>query len=113
MSEPLSSFAARLKWARERARLPGGDPVSQKRLAKIARLAPAHVGLLESGLVKRPDMNTASSLAAALGTTMDWLWAGAGNAPTEAESNAAISASIASLDPDTIADDTAPLAAVG
>jgi len=113
MDEPLSSFAARLKWARERARLPDGEPVSQKRLAKIARLAPAHVGLLENGSVKRPDMNTASSLAAALGTSMDWLWTGVGNAPTEAESNAAISAAFAAQDPNTIADDAAPLAAVG
>lgn len=108
MDEPLSSFGARLKWARERARLPDGEPVSQKRLAKIARLAPAHVGLLENESVKRPDMNTASSLAAALGTSMDWLWTGAGNPPTEAESSAALALALASLDPHTIADAVTP-----
>lgn len=104
MDEPIPSFGARLKWARERARLPDGATVSQKRLAKIAHLAPAHVGLLENESVKRPDMNTASSLAAALGTSMDWLWTGVGDAPTEAESNAALASAISALDPNDIAD---------
>ena len=73
--------------------------------SKIARRAPAHVGLLENGSVKRPDMNTASSVAAALGTSMDWLWTGAGDPPTEAESNAAVAAALDASDPNDVAPD--------
>ena len=104
MNHP-GSFAERLKWARELVRQPGGKEVSQRRLAKIARLTPAHVGLLENGSVKRPDMNTASLLAAALGTTTDWLWSGLGSVPTPESVATAVAAASADIDPNDVADE--------
>lgn len=69
------SFRERLQWLRMAAFL------SQRELARLAGLTNANVCWLEAGHDARVEARTVHAIAVALGTTMDWLYAGAGEAP--------------------------------
>ncbi len=58
--------------------------LSARELAKFASIAPSHVGLIEAGGRWRISAQTVWRLAGAFGTTMDWLFAGAGVGPAAA-----------------------------
>lgn len=62
----------RVKFVRERAGL------SQRGLSDRAGLATAHVGLIESGHVKTPDVKTITAIAKALQIEAAWLLFGSG-----------------------------------
>jgi transcriptional regulator with XRE-family HTH domain len=82
--KPISSLPARLRWARETAKL------SKRRLSDLAGLDPSHVRFLESGEREDPHASTLGAIAPVLGTTVDWLAFGRGSAPDERQIHAAV-----------------------
>ncbi len=59
--------------------------LSQRGLAKAAKLAASHVFTIEANQSPKANhtTNTISSLAGALGVSMEWLITGEGEAPTD------------------------------
>lgn len=82
--ETLTTLPDRLRWARETAGL------SKRGLSDIAGLDPSHVRFIEAGERPNPSVDTLGALAEKLGTTVDWLAFGRGEAPTEAAVRAAV-----------------------
>lgn len=76
----------RLRSMRARAGLSGGE------LSRLAGLARAHVGLIESRAIKTIEAPTAAALATVLGCSLDWLVLGQGEAPSDAALAAAVNA---------------------
>lgn len=72
-----------------RLRLRSGLSVSE--LARYAGLkSTAHVGLIERGERRDVAASTALALARVLGSTVEWLVAGLGQEPTDAQVRAAV-----------------------
>lgn len=87
MNKPRwKDLADRLAWARTVA------GISAYALSRRALKSKTHVGLIEHGLRKNIDMETAQKLAAVLGVSWIWLKAGEGPPPTEAQIRAAVKA---------------------
>jgi transcriptional regulator with XRE-family HTH domain len=78
------TFAERLKFARQLTGL------SARRLAELAGVSPGYPGHLETGRRQNPPSAALSDIARVLGTTMDWLLNGVGEAPTEEAAKAAV-----------------------
>lgn len=74
--ETPSTLAARVKHVR------GFVPdMSRRELSRIAGLSPSMVGMIERGAKTVLESDTAESLAAALGVSLDWLLGGRGMGP--------------------------------
>lgn len=75
----IATFPDRLRYLRSLSYL------SQRDLAKLAGLTPTHVATIESSTLPRGPENiaarTVASIATVLGSSIDWLYAGAGRKP--------------------------------
>lgn len=69
--------------ARRLRRLRRAAEISARALDALARLAPGHTALIESGRRVAPSTATASALSAVLGVSLDWLIAGRGEPPSD------------------------------
>lgn len=71
-----SNFGRRLLKLRREAEL------SARELDRLAGLTPGHTRMIELGQVRSATTETASRIARVLGTSIDWLEAGIGCAPS-------------------------------
>lgn len=80
-----TSFPDRLRRLRETANL------SARHLARLADIAPSHVSLIESAKIDpRVEARTVERLAMVLGTSIDWLYSGRGETPSQETVTAAV-----------------------
>lgn len=87
-----SSVAERLRFARNLT------DISARGLARLARLQPSHVSLIESGAVANVRVDTLSAIARVLGCSLDWLVNGEGDAPVAESVAAAVDAARVNAD---------------
>ena len=86
----LSTLPGRLKWARFAARNADEKEPSARSMSELAGLSVAMWALLESGDRTSPAASTILAIASAIGVSAEWLFAGEGAAPTEADVHAAV-----------------------
>ncbi len=86
------TLAERLRWARTQLHSPldPAKPMSARDLANCADVADALIGMIERGDVKNPQPGTLTSIAGALGITLDWLMTGRGPTPKPRAMHAAV-----------------------
>lgn len=92
---PRSGLQARLAELRSRSKLSG------RRLAELAQLkSPSHFNLIESGDRPTPSAQVLHAIARTLGTTVEYLLTGEGEAPTEEQLARALAAAEQRLEAD-------------
>lgn len=81
----MKDLGSRLLELRNRAQL------TRAELAELAGLHLSHVGLIETGKRKSPQASTLSPIARVLGTDVDFLLSGLGDAPSDRTIRRAVS----------------------
>lgn len=103
-----SSLAARM------TRLLSLSDVKAREASRLAGLpSEAYVGMVARGDIASPQVATLAKIALALGADPGWLAFGTGPEPTADTVRAAVERARHAQDPNAVADDAAPLAAVG
>ncbi len=87
----MDTIGSRIRVARELA------GISQRELARLAKIAAPHPSFLESGRKRDARASTLAAIAGALGVTMDWMINGTGDPPTRDCVLAAVTAARAKL----------------
>jgi hypothetical protein len=76
----VETLSARIQWILDHCRRGDGSPWDAKSLGAAAGLkAPAHVGMMRRGTIKRPAAGTLEAIARAAGVSHRWLVTGAGS----------------------------------